>query len=54
LVSKDSEAYTYLYDSVKAFPEGDDFLKIAQEAGYSAVKAERLTFGIVSLYTVSK
>ena len=54
LVSKDSEAYTYLYDSVKAFPEGDDFLKIAQEAGYSAVKAERLTFGIVSLYTVLK
>ena len=54
LVSKDSEAYTYLYDSVKAFPEGDDFLKIAQEARYSAVKAERLTFGIVSLYTVLK
>ena len=54
LVSKDSEAYTYLYDSVKAFPEGDDFLKIAQEAGYTAVKSERLTFGIVSLYTVLK
>lgn len=54
LVSKDRAAYTYLYDSVKAFPEGDDFLKIAKEAGYSDGKAERLTFGIVSLYTVSK
>ncbi|MFN5371371.1 MAG: bifunctional demethylmenaquinone methyltransferase/2-methoxy-6-polyprenyl-1,4-benzoquinol methylase UbiE [Bacteroidia bacterium] len=54
LVSKDNAAYTYLYDSVKAFPEGDDFLRIAKEAGYIDGKAERLTFGIVSLYTVLK
>ena len=54
LVSKDNAAYTYLYDSVNAFPEGDDFMKIAKEVGYSHGKAERLTFGIVSLYTVSK
>jgi demethylmenaquinone methyltransferase/2-methoxy-6-polyprenyl-1,4-benzoquinol methylase len=54
LISKDNAAYTYLYDSVNAFPEGDDFLKIAKDAGFSEGTAERLTFGIVSLYTVSK
>ncbi len=54
LISKDSAAYTYLYDSVNAFPEGDDFMKIAKSAGFSIVTSERLSFGIVSLYTVSK
>ncbi len=54
LVSKDQSAYTYLYDSVNAFPEGDDFLKIASDSGFRELKAERVTFGIVSLYTGTK
>lgn len=54
LVSKDQSAYTYLYDSVNAFPEGDDFLKIASTSGFRELKAERVTFGIVSLYTGTK
>ena len=31
LVSKDNRAYTYLPESVKAFPEGEDFLVILKE-----------------------
>jgi demethylmenaquinone methyltransferase/2-methoxy-6-polyprenyl-1,4-benzoquinol methylase len=54
VISKDNAAYTYLYDSVNAFPEGDDFMNIATSAGFSQGNSERLTFGIVSLYTVSK
>jgi len=54
LVSKDGSAYQYLYDSVSAFPDGNNFLEIAKKCGFRNVKAERVTFGIVSLYTGSK
>jgi len=51
LVSKDASAYKYLYDSVTVFPEGNHFLQIAERCGYKDLTAERVTFGIVSLYT---
>ena len=54
VVSKDNSAYKYLYDSVSAFPEGEQFLTIAQQSGLKQLKAQRLTFGIVSLYTATK
>jgi len=54
VVSKDNSAYKYLYDSVTAFPEGDQFLTIAKQSGFKQLKSQRLTFGIVSLYTATK
>lgn len=54
IVSKDNSAYTYLYESVNAFPEGEQFLTIAKQSGFKQLKAQRLTFGIVSLYTATK
>ena len=54
VVSKDNSAYKYLYDSVNAFPEGEQFLSIANQSGFKQLKAQRLTFGIVSLYTATK
>ncbi|ADQ18385.1 bifunctional demethylmenaquinone methyltransferase/2-methoxy-6-polyprenyl-1,4-benzoquinol methylase UbiE [Leadbetterella byssophila] len=54
LVSKDSSAYTYLPESVKAFPDGEDFLKVYREAGFRDVKAIPLTFGICSVYLGKK
>jgi demethylmenaquinone methyltransferase/2-methoxy-6-polyprenyl-1,4-benzoquinol methylase len=54
LVSGNSEAYAYLPASVMAFPEGNEFLKILGEAGFTAAAAERLTFGIASIYTAEK
>jgi demethylmenaquinone methyltransferase / 2-methoxy-6-polyprenyl-1,4-benzoquinol methylase len=50
LVSNDSSAYTYLPESVKAFPEGNDFLKVFEKAGFSQTKCIPLTFGICSIY----
>lgn len=50
LVSKDASAYTYLYESVKSFPEGNDFLHILEKTGLKKLQAQRLTFGIASLY----
>ncbi len=51
VVSKDNAAYRYLYESVNAFPEGDQFLSIAKNSGFKGLQAKRVTFGIVSLYT---
>jgi demethylmenaquinone methyltransferase / 2-methoxy-6-polyprenyl-1,4-benzoquinol methylase len=54
LVSKDASAYTYLPQSVKVFPDGDDFLKIFQTAGFKNTKCIPLTFGISSIYIGEK
>ncbi len=53
-VSKDSRAYTYLPESVDAFPYGKDFTDIMEKAGYKNPEINPLTFGIASLYIASK
>ena len=54
LISGNGEAYAYLPSSVMAFPEGEEFLAILTGAGFRRVRAERLTFGIASIYTAEK
>lgn len=54
LVSKHSSAYTYLPESVMAFPQGKDFLDILAQCGFNNAKARPLTFGITTLYTAYK
>jgi demethylmenaquinone methyltransferase/2-methoxy-6-polyprenyl-1,4-benzoquinol methylase len=49
--SKDSRAYTYLPESVAAFPDGEAFTKLMTEIGFKATKHRSLTFGICSIYT---
>ncbi|MCX8492156.1 MAG: bifunctional demethylmenaquinone methyltransferase/2-methoxy-6-polyprenyl-1,4-benzoquinol methylase UbiE [Cyclobacteriaceae bacterium] len=49
--SKDSVAYTYLPDSVKAFPDGEKFVSILAQLGYKDTSCKTLTFGISSLYS---
>lgn len=51
LLSKDATAYTYLPESVEAFPEGTAFVKILTSIGFQESKAVPLTFGISSIYT---
>ncbi len=54
LLSKDSHAYTYLPESVAAFPEGEAFLQICRKAGFKKVQWHPLTFGICALYLLEK
>jgi demethylmenaquinone methyltransferase/2-methoxy-6-polyprenyl-1,4-benzoquinol methylase len=54
LVSKHSRAYTYLPESVMAFPQGNDFCNILANCGFKTPKARPLTFGITTLYTAYK
>ncbi len=50
IVSKDSRAYTYLPESVNAFPEGDQFLEILGICGYAECRKISLSGGIASIY----
>ena len=54
MLSKDKTAYTYLPESVDAFPEGDEFVQILGEIGYKNIKQYPLMFGIASIYLVEK
>jgi demethylmenaquinone methyltransferase/2-methoxy-6-polyprenyl-1,4-benzoquinol methylase len=50
LVSKDPSAYTYLPESVMAFPEGREFLDRLASVGFEELRAITLTGGIASIY----
>ena len=50
LLSKDSSAYTYLPESVMAFPEGEDFLNEMEKVGFKNLRQRKLTGGIASIY----
>jgi demethylmenaquinone methyltransferase / 2-methoxy-6-polyprenyl-1,4-benzoquinol methylase len=54
LISRNREAYQYLNDSVQKFPEGNDFLNIMKEVGYTATYLKTLTGGICTIYCGSK
>lgn len=53
-VSKDHSAYTYLPDSVSAFPQGDEFTGWLLRAGFREAEFKPLTFGVVNLYMARK
>jgi demethylmenaquinone methyltransferase/2-methoxy-6-polyprenyl-1,4-benzoquinol methylase len=49
-ISKDQSAYTYLPDSVKAFPYGEEMKKILKNSNFVQPFDKKLTFGIASIY----
>lgn len=53
-VSNDEAAYTYLPESVQAFPDGDDFLRVLDRVGFNNTQCKALTFGISSIYSGTK
>ena len=54
IISRDPNAYRYLYESVMHFPEGADFCRRLFDAGFSDIQAVRLSFGIATIYLASK
>ncbi|MFM2388240.1 MAG: bifunctional demethylmenaquinone methyltransferase/2-methoxy-6-polyprenyl,4-benzoquinol methylase [Bacteroidota bacterium] len=47
-------AYNYLPQSVAAFPEGDEMLRILHQVGFKHTTCTSLSFGISSIYTAEK
>ena len=54
MVSKDNAAYTYLPESVDAFPQGKAFEEVLGACGLKEIKSRLLTFGVATLYTARK
>ncbi len=50
MISKNDEAYTYLPESVQAFPEDKAFMNELKKAGFREAGQQRLTFGIATMY----
>jgi demethylmenaquinone methyltransferase/2-methoxy-6-polyprenyl-1,4-benzoquinol methylase len=54
VISRHGAAYAYLPASVGAFARPDQLVTILRRHGFDEVSADRLTFGIVYLYTGTK
>jgi demethylmenaquinone methyltransferase/2-methoxy-6-polyprenyl-1,4-benzoquinol methylase len=54
IFSKDNAAYTYLPESVAAFPDGQQFVSILGGLGYENASFEPLTLGIATIYCATK
>ena len=54
LVSKDNRAYTYLPDSVNAFPFGEKMKEILLNVGFKKVEYKKLSLGIATIYKATK
>jgi len=54
LISKHHRAYTYLPETVAAFPSGEEFLAILREAGLHKLRRIPLSGGIATLYCGEK
>jgi demethylmenaquinone methyltransferase/2-methoxy-6-polyprenyl-1,4-benzoquinol methylase len=54
LFSKDSRAYSYLPESVKAFPDNERLVAILKQCGFKEVAFQSLSFGIAAIYESKK
>lgn len=54
LISGDDSAYTYLPETMKAFPQGEVLREILLKNGFSQATFRRLTMGICTLYIAEK
>lgn len=54
LISKDSQAYSYLPHSVHDFPYGEKMRNILLKIGFSKVEYKKLSLGIVTIYKATK
>lgn len=49
-ISKDPRAYSYLPESIREFPSGEDFLAVMKRCGFREFGRKPLSFGVCSIY----
>jgi demethylmenaquinone methyltransferase/2-methoxy-6-polyprenyl-1,4-benzoquinol methylase len=54
VLSGSAEAYRYLPDSIRKFPDAEELGRMMREAGFAAVQYELLTGGIAALHIGTK
>lgn len=53
-IAREPEAYTYLVESIRRFPDQKAFKLTMEQAGFSAVRYRNLTFGVACLHRGTK
>jgi len=53
-VSQNDSAYTYLPESVRAFPQRNNFTQIMQQCGFAKTRFRSLSLGIAAIYIGEK
>jgi demethylmenaquinone methyltransferase/2-methoxy-6-polyprenyl-1,4-benzoquinol methylase len=53
-ISRNNAAYSYLPQSIAAFPQNADLTKILEKNGFTAVKYQKLTLGVCTMYIGTK
>lgn len=51
LIAGNWKAYQYLVESIRNFPNQENFKEIIENSGFRAVSYENLTFGMVSIHS---
>jgi demethylmenaquinone methyltransferase / 2-methoxy-6-polyprenyl-1,4-benzoquinol methylase len=51
LIARDEEAYQYLVESIRKFPDAPAFAQLITKAGFSNVKFERILGGVVAIHS---
>jgi len=51
LVAGDEDSYQYLVESIRKFPNQDNFKKMIEKAGFKNVSYQSLNFGVVAIHT---
>ena len=54
IISKDTNAYHYLINTIEAFPQGERMVEILRNIGFKEPKFTRLTSGICTMYFATK
>lgn len=51
IIADDAQSYQYLVESIRKFPEQEDFSKILEASGFQNVKYRNLSMGIAALHS---
>lgn len=54
VIASDWKSYQYLVESIRKFPNQEDFAAMIEEAGFSYVTVENLTFGVAAIHSAFK
>jgi len=54
MISGSREAYSYLPESIRKFPDAEELAAQMRQSGFSKVELERMTFGAVALHLAYK
>lgn len=51
IIAGDWESYQYLVESIRQFPDQEEFAEMIENAGFSNVTYENLSFGIAAIHS---